>query len=181
MRGSIQLIGVINFMSFLLSLPILVGGIWLSTRSINTECVKFLQWPLIIIGLCIMVTSITGLTGSCYRNNFLMVLYLIVMFFIIFVILSFIIFAYVVTEKGSGREVQNRAYLEYYLEDYSGWLEERVASDRYWIKIRSCVRDHSKACGKLRRTVPETAAMFYLRKLSPIQVIFYFLFFYVER
>ncbi|TKY48493.1 Tetraspanin-3 protein [Spatholobus suberectus] len=172
MRGSNHLIGLINFLTFLLSVPILGGGIWLSTRANNTECLKFLRWPLIVIGISIMVTSLAGLTGSCYRNTFLMSLYLVVVFFIILVLVGFIIFAYVVTEKGSGREVQNRAYLDYYLQDYSGWLEERVTSDSYWRKIiSSCVRD-SKVCGKLGRTVygaPETADMFYLRKLTPIQ------------
>jgi len=77
-----------------------------------------------------------------------------------------------VTDKGSGRETENRAYLEYYLEDYDGWLKEHVASDEYWTKVSSCVRE-SKICGKLGRTihgVPETADAFYLRNLSPIQV-----------
>lgn len=171
MRNSNHLIGVINFLTFLLSIPILGGGIWLSTRANNTDCLRFLQWPLIIIGISIMVVSLAGIAGACYRNTFLMWVYLFVMFFVIVALLGFIIFAYVVTDKGSGRTVPNRSYLEYYLQDYSGWLEERVAEDSYWAKISSCIRD-SKTCSKLRRTVggvPETADMFYLRKLSPVQ------------
>nr|GMD61383.1 tetraspanin-3-like [Ipomoea batatas] len=72
---------------------------------------------------------------------------------------------------GSGRPVLNRAYSEYYLQDYTGWLEERVTTQSYWSKISSCVRD-SHVCGKMGRSVngiPETADMFNLRKLSPIQ------------
>ncbi|XP_020223143.1 tetraspanin-3 [Cajanus cajan] len=168
MRSSNHLIGLLNFLTFLLSFPILGGGIWLSIRANNTECLKFLQWPLIIIALCIMATSLAGLTGSCYRNPFLMILYLVLMFFIIILLIGIITFAYAVTDKGSGREVQNRVYLEYYLQDYEGWLEKRVASDRYWTKVRSCVRD-SKVCAKLRRKVPQTADMFYHTNLSPIQ------------
>ncbi|KAF2300511.1 hypothetical protein GH714_013890 [Hevea brasiliensis] len=86
-------------------------------------------------------------------------------------LIGFIIFAYAVTDKGSGRPVTNRGYLDYYLQDYSGWLEERVASHSYWSKISSCIRD-SKICAKMGVTingVPETADMFYQRKLSPIQ------------
>ncbi|KAF7805554.1 tetraspanin-3-like [Senna tora] len=171
MRSSNHLIGVVNFLTFLLSIPILGGGIWLSSRANNTDCLKFLQWPLIVIGVCIMVVSLAGFAGACYRNTFLMRLYLVIMFFVIAALIGFIIFAYVVTDKGSGRVMVNRAYLDYYLQDYSGWLEERVASDSYWGKISSCIRD-SKACAKMGRTVggvPETADMFYLRKLSPIQ------------
>ncbi|KAF9675234.1 hypothetical protein SADUNF_Sadunf09G0010900 [Salix dunnii] len=171
MRTSNHLIGVLNFLTFLLSIPILGGGIWLSSRANNTDCLKFLQWPLIIIGISIMVVSLAGFAGACYRNTFLMWVYLFVMFFIIAALLGFIIFAYVVTDKGSGRPLINRAYYDYYLEDYSGWLKERVDSYSYWRKISSCIRD-SKVCGKMGKNfngVPESADMFYSRKLSSIE------------
>lgn len=172
MRSSNHLIGLLNFLTFLLSIPILGGGIWLSSRANSTDCMQFLQWPLIVIGVAIMVISLAGFAGACYRNTFLMWVYLFCMFFVIAALISFIIFAYGVTDKGRGRPVTNRAYLDYYLQDYSGWLEDRVASDSYWTKISSCIRD-SKACKKIAVTVngvPETESMFYLRKLNPIQV-----------
>lgn len=165
------MIGILNFLTFLLSIPILGGGIWLSTRANNTDCLQFLQWPLIVIGIAIMIVSLAGFAGACYRNTFLMWFYLFVMFFIIAALIGFIIFAYVVTDKGSGRSVPGRAYLDYYLQDYSGWLEQRVASNSYWRKIGSCVRD-SKVCSKMAGTfngVPEAPDMFYLRKLSPVE------------
>nr|GLL43071.1 tetraspanin-3-like [Ipomoea trifida] len=171
MRSSNHLIGLMNFLTFLASIPILGGGIWLSSRANSTDCMKFLQWPLIIIGVAIMVVSLAGFAGACYRNTFLMYLYLWAMFFIIAILIGFIIFAYAVTDKGSGRPVLNRAYSEYYLQDYTGWLEERVTTQSYWSKISSCIRD-SHVCGKMGRSVngiPETADMFNLRKLSPIQ------------
>ncbi|PWA73505.1 tetraspanin3 [Artemisia annua] len=173
MRTSNHLIGALNFLTFLLSIPILSGGIWLSTRANNTDCMSFLQWPLIFIGVSIMVVSLAGIAGACYRNTFLMYLYLWAMFIIIGVLIGFIIFAYAVTDKGSGRAVLNRVYPDYYLEDYSGWLKDRVSSESYWGKIRSCVHD-SKACAKTGRVVggyPETADMYYLRKLNPIQFV----------
>ncbi|XP_062082001.1 tetraspanin-3-like [Humulus lupulus] len=172
MRASNHLIGLVNFLTFLLSIPILGGGIWLSSRANNTDCLKFLQWPIIVIGAAVMVVSLAGFAGACYRNTFLMWLYLFVMFFVVAALLCFIIFAYAVTDKGAGRPVMNRAYLDYYLQDYSGWLEERVADNSYWLKIASCVRD-SKACGakfgRFVNGVPETADMFYNRKLNPIE------------
>lgn len=171
MRTSNHLIGAVNFFTFLLSIPILGGGIWLSSRANNTDCLKFLQWPIIVIGATIMVVSLAGFAGACYRNTFLMWLYQFVMFFIVAALVGFIIFAYAVTDKGSGHPVPNRAYQDYYLQDYSGWLEERVTDQSYWSKISSCIRD-SKVCAKMGRTVngvPETADMFYNRRLNPIQ------------
>ncbi|KAF5179780.1 Tetraspanin [Thalictrum thalictroides] len=171
MRTSNHLIGIINFLTFLLSIPILAGGIWLSSKANSTDCLRFLQWPIIVIGISIMVVSLAGFAGACYRNTFLLRLYLFAMFLIIATLIGFVIFAYVVTSKGSGRPVLNRAYKDYYLVDYSGWLEERVADNSYWFKIASCVRD-SKVCSKMGRTyggVPEPADMFYLRKLNSIQ------------
>lgn len=172
MRASNHLIGLLNFLTFLLSIPILGGGIWLSSRANNTDCMKFLQWPLIVIGVAIMVISLAGFAGACYRNTFLMWLYLWAMFFIIAALIGFVIFAYAVTDKGSGRSVPNRVYLDYYLQDYSGWLDERVSDDNYWRRISSCIRD-SKVCAKTGRNiggVPESADLFYLRRLSPIEV-----------
>ncbi|KAG7019258.1 Tetraspanin-3, partial [Cucurbita argyrosperma subsp. argyrosperma] len=171
MRTSNHLIGFLNFLTFLLSLPIIGGGVWLTNHANTTDCLKFLQWPLIVIGVAIMVVSLAGFGGACYRNTFLMWLYLFAMFFIIAAILGFIIFAYAVTDKGSGRPLPNRLYLDYYLQDYSGWLRDRVADDGYWAKISSCVTD-SNACRKIGRTVgglPETIDMFYLRHLTPVE------------
>lgn len=123
-----------------------------------------------------MVVSLAGFAGACYRNTFLMWLYLFVMFFVIVALIVFIVFAYAVTDKGSGRTVPSRVYLDYYLQDYSGWLKDRVAEESYWEKISSCVRD-SKVCKKMGRIVggvPESVEMFNLRKLSPIEVLFCF-------
>ncbi|XP_058181331.1 tetraspanin-3-like [Rhododendron vialii] len=123
MRTSNHLIGLLNFLTLPLSIPILGGGIWLSGRANNTDCLRFLQWPLIIIGVSNMVVSLAGFAGACYRNTFLMYLYLWAMFVII---------AYAVTDKGSGRAVTSRAYLEYDLDDFSGWKDRD--EDRSHIK-----------------------------------------------
>lgn len=171
MRASNHLIGLLNFFTFLLSIPILGGGIWLSSRANSTDCLRFLQWPIIVIGVAIMVVSLAGFAGACYRNTFLMYLYLWAMFIIVAALLGFIIFAYVVTDKGSGRPVLNRAYSDYHLEDYSGWLERRVAGNSYWTKIAYCVRD-SKVCANMGRQVggmPETSDYFFRRKLNPLE------------
>ncbi|XP_051120250.1 tetraspanin-3-like [Andrographis paniculata] len=172
MGASNQVIGFLNLLTFLVSIPVLGGGIWLSIRASNTDCMKFLQWPLLLIGGAIMAVSLAGFAGACYRNTFLMYLYLWAMFFIIASLLIFVIFAYSVTQRGSARPVINRVYLDYSLQDYSGtWLADRVASPNYWGKIAACIRD-SRICRKLGRTATgaaDSAQLFYLKKLTPIQ------------
>lgn len=177
MKGSNALIGFINFLTFLISIPILAGGIWLGNKA-NTDCLRFLQWPLIVIGASLMVLSLAGFAGACYRLSLLLWLYLFAMFFVIAALVGFIIFAFAVTEKGEGETVLNRGYLEYHLYSYSGWLRDRVGDPSYWAKISSCLRD-ARACRKMGRYVPadgvpglmapESADMFYQRKLSPIE------------
>ncbi|XP_031499433.1 tetraspanin-3-like [Nymphaea colorata] len=169
LRASNSLIGMINFLTFLISVPILGGGIWLSTKANSTDCLRFLQWPIIIIGIAVMVVSLAGFAGSCYRITWLLRLYLTAMFFIVVALIGFTIFAFSVTAKGSGNPVLNRRYLEYRLQDYSGWLKDRVSEPSYWDKIVSCIQQ-AGVCGKMAPGgIPETADRFYARSLTPIQ------------
>lgn len=176
-RGSNAVVGAINFLIFLASIPILGGGIWLSTRA-NTDCLKFLQWPIIILGVALMVLSLVGFAGACCYITCLLQFYLFAMFFVIVVLIGFTIFAFVITNEGEGRKVPGRAFVEYHLSDYSDWLRERVSDSGYWGKIRSCVKE-TKVCRKIGRYVvvpdgsvaPAPAEFFYRRKLSPIEVI----------
>lgn len=177
MRGSNKAIGLVNFITFLISIPILGGGIWLSTKANTTDCLKFLQWPIIIIAVSIMVISLMGFAGSCYRQTWLLQVYLFLMFIIIVALIGFIVFAFAVTDKGEGQVIVNRGFLEYKLSDYSGWLKQRVQDSSYWSKISACLRD-GHACKGMRKfgrdratgmLVPETPEMFYTRNLSPIE------------
>ncbi|KAJ3676379.1 hypothetical protein LUZ60_003791 [Juncus effusus] len=176
LRGSNSLIGVVNFITFLISIPILGGGIWLASRANSTDCLRFLQWPIIIIGVSVMVVSLMGFAGSCYGLSWLLRLYLFCMFFIVVALLFFIVFAYAVTDHGHGEVVMNRGFLEYQLSDYSGWLKDRVSDPGYWAKISDCLRT-GHVCKGMRRSVrdsngllvAESADMFYRRNLSPIQ------------
>ncbi|CAL9180355.1 unnamed protein product [Musa hybrid cultivar] len=176
-RGSTSLIGAVNFVTFLISIPVLGGGIWLSARANSTDCLRFLQWPLIIIGITIMVISLMGFAGACYRLSWLLRAYLFAMFVVVAALLGFIIFAFAVTDRGRGQVVLNRAFLEYQLVDYSGWLRDRVANPGYWGKISSCLREGDACAGMSHYVrdpttgvlVPESADMFYQRQLSPIE------------
>jgi Tetraspanin family len=125
-----------------------------------------------------MLISLAGFAGSCYRLSWLLLLYLFAMFFVIIALLFFIVFAYAVTDRGQGEVVMDRAFLEYQLQDYSGWLKNRVSDPGYWAKISACLRE-GKVCKGMRRyvrnqntglLVQEPAEVFYRRDLSSIQV-----------
>nr|CAD1841949.1 unnamed protein product [Ananas comosus var. bracteatus] len=118
-----------------------------------------------------------GLRGACYRLTWLLRLYLFAMFLIVAALVFFVIFAFAVTDRGHGQVVLNRAFLEYQLSDYSGWLRDRVSDPGYWARISACLRD-THACKHMARYVrdpntglllPESQDMFSQRDLSPIE------------
>lgn len=167
-RFSNNIIGILNFVTFLLSIPILGAGIWLANRG-STDCEKFLEKPVIAIGVFLMVVSIAGLIGACCRVSWLLWVYLLAMFLLILLLFCFTVFAFVVTNKGVGEVVSNRGYKEYHLGDYSNWLQKRVENTANWKKIRSCIID-AKVCKSLADdSASKVATTFYQENLSPIQ------------
>uniref|UniRef100_A0A453KWF0 Uncharacterized protein n=1 Tax=Aegilops tauschii subsp. strangulata TaxID=200361 RepID=A0A453KWF0_AEGTS len=168
-RLSNTMIGILNAITFLLSVPILAGGIWLRARADGTECERYLAAPVIVLGVFLMLVSIAGLVGACCRVTCLLWFYLVAMFLLIVVLLGITVFAFVVTHKGTGEAVSGRGFKEYRLGDYSTWLQRRVENDRNWNRIRGCLQD-AKVCKSLedRR---DTVQQFMSSDLSPIQVI----------
>ncbi|GJM98756.1 hypothetical protein PR202_ga15793 [Eleusine coracana subsp. coracana] len=166
-RLSNNLIGILNTITFLLSVPILGAGIWVAARADGTECERYLSAPVIAVGVFLMVVSIAGLIGACCRVTWLLWVYLLAMFVLIVVLFCFTVFAFVVTNKGAGEAVSGRGYKEYKLGDYNNWLQKRVENSKNWNRIRSCLQD-SKVCKSLqdeRRTLQQ----FISSDLSPIQ------------
>lgn len=166
MRVSNNLVGVLNILTLLLSIPIIGGGIWLSKQA-NTECERFLDKPVIALGVFILLVSIAGLIGSCCKVSWLLWVYLLVMFLLILLLFCFTIFAFVVTNKGAGEAVSGKGYKEYRLGDYSNWLQKRV--NNHWTKIRSCLVD-SKICQRLLESGSTPVEDFYKEHLSALQV-----------
>ncbi|KAH9312842.1 hypothetical protein KI387_027877, partial [Taxus chinensis] len=74
-----NVIGIINLITFLLSIPILGGGIWLATKE-DSDYDKFLQRPFMVIRAFLVLVSLAGLVGACCRIAWLLWLYLTVMF-----------------------------------------------------------------------------------------------------
>ncbi|ONK70510.1 uncharacterized protein A4U43_C05F34450 [Asparagus officinalis] len=166
-RISNGLIATLNIITLLLSIPIVGGGIWLSSKASASVCEKFLSNPLIAFGVLLFLISLAGLLGSCCRITWLLWLYLFAMFILIVLILCFTVFAFAVTNKGVGQVVSGRGYKEYKLGDYSHWLQKRMNNPKNWDKIRSCLVD-SKVCRNLQEK-RQTLSEFINGSLSPIQ------------
>ncbi|GLJ14765.1 hypothetical protein SUGI_0239470 [Cryptomeria japonica] len=167
-RFSNSIVGLLNLVTFVLSIPILGGGIWLATKA-DTDCEKFLQWPMIATGGFLLIVSLVGFVGACCRVTWLLWLYSAVMFLLILLLFCFTVFAFVITNKGAGRVVSGRGYKEYQLGDYSNWLQNRVNKSSNWNKIKSCLQD-AKVCKSLADdSANEAAEQFYKRNLSPTQ------------
>ena len=167
-RLSNNLIGILNFLTFLLSIPIVWAGVWLRNKGVS-ECEKFLDTPVIVLGVVLMIVSLAGLIGACCRVSWLLWIYLLVMFLLIVVLFCFTIFAFVVTNKGAGRVLTDRGYKEYRLGDYSNWLQKRVSSEKNWNKIKSCLVD-AKICSEFNdKYLNDTVANFYAEHLTALQ------------
>ncbi|XP_024530392.1 tetraspanin-8 isoform X2 [Selaginella moellendorffii] len=133
------LTGILNFAAMILSLAVIGAGIWLAHRH-ETVCVKFLQFPVIALGLFILLVSLAGFIGSCFRIAWLLWIYLLVMLLLILALLAFTAFAFVVTSRGGARHsLAGLGYEEYRLTDYSPWLQDRVKNPGNWAKIKSCL------------------------------------------
>ncbi|RVX14387.1 Protein TORNADO 2 [Vitis vinifera] len=159
-------IGAINFVAMLLSIPIIGTGIWLSTEPDNS-CVKILQWPVIILGVLILVVALAGFIGGFWRIPWLLLFYLIAMLILIILLASLVVFIYMVTVRGHGHIEPSRAYLEYHLDDYSGWLRRRVRSSYKWDRIRTCLSS-TNMCAELNQRY-RMAQDFFNAHISPIQ------------
>lgn len=167
-----NVIGCINIISVLLSIPVIGSGIWLTTGPVNS-CVMLLQWPVIILGILILLVGLAGFIGGFWRITWLLVVYLIAMLALVVLLGVLVGFIYMVTLRGSGRTQPSRAYLEYSLEDFSGFLRRRVETSYKWESIRSCLSTTS-ICPDLNQRFT-LAQDFFNAYLDPIQVRMFYL------
>ncbi|XP_004509732.1 protein TORNADO 2-like [Cicer arietinum] len=166
MALSNNVIGVINFIAMLLSIPIIGAGIWLATLQAES-CVQILQWPVIILGILILIVAMAGFIGAFWRIPMLLIFYLIAMIVLIVLLVCLVIFVYVVTLRGHGNIEPNRSYLEYDVDDFSIWLRRRVRSSHKWDGIKSCLSS-SNMCAELNQSY-RLAQDFFNAHLTPLQ------------
>ncbi|KAG2655268.1 hypothetical protein PVAP13_1KG000200 [Panicum virgatum] len=157
-------IGYLNLVTLLSSIPIIGAGLWLAHGSAAT-CESALQAPLLAIGFTVLLVSLAGFIGACYHVKWALWLYLLAMLLLAVALLGITVFGMAVTAAGGGRHVPCRPYQEFRIGDYSAWLQKRVQVDRYWRPALACVVG-SGACPRIAAWTP----MDYLQhSLTPIQ------------
>ncbi|KAI5072979.1 hypothetical protein GOP47_0013085 [Adiantum capillus-veneris] len=164
-RKNLPLI-LINLATLLLSIPILVVGIWLAARH-HADCLRFLQWPLIVIGIVMMVVSLIGLVGALRRRAFLLWVYICLLTLLILLLLAFTIFAFVVTRGSKGHRVWGANFKEYELNDYSHWMRHKMNHHHTWNKIKKCLMK-DQVCNNMNNKYPSQSIMWH-SKLSYIE------------
>ncbi|XP_059639511.1 tetraspanin-8-like [Cornus florida] len=102
-------------------------------------CGDILKTPLLFFGVFLFTMSLFALIGLCCRISTLLWLYLFVLLLMIIGLFCFSVFSFIVTYKGAGKQVPDRGYKEYELDEYSGWLKKNVVNDKRWVKIKSCL------------------------------------------
>jgi cytochrome bd-type quinol oxidase subunit 2 len=134
-----NVIAAVNFVAILLSIPIIAAGIWLSTQA-DSSCLNLLQWPIIILGVLVLAAALVGFIGAFWRVPRLLLFYMVAMFLLILALAGLVVFTFVVTNSvGTGHLAPSRLFLEYELDDDSGWLKWRNEGSFQWIRIKECL------------------------------------------
>lgn len=160
-RFSNIVIGVLNLLTLLSSIPIIGAGLWMARSS--ATCQKFLQTPLLAIGFVILVISLAGFIGAWFRVPWALWFYLVAVLLLVGALLGFTIFGFVVTSPHEGAGVPKTLCGEGSLENYSPWLRDRVRNPHSWMTIRACILG-SNTCASLT-----TSYDFVFKDMSPLQ------------
>lgn len=161
-----NMIGAINFLALLLSIPIIGAGIWLANQP-ESACINFLHWPVIILGLLVLIVAILGIVGGFWQVKPLLIIYLIAMLIMLILLGALAWFVFTNTSRGSAHPAPNRAYSEYRLDDFSGWLRKRVQGPFKWDRIRNCLSSIG-TCADLNQTY-HNAQDFFNAPLAPVE------------
>ncbi|CAN6290638.1 unnamed protein product [Urochloa humidicola] len=160
-------VAAINLAAALLSIPVIAAGIWVSTQPDNA-CVQILQWPVIALGAAILAVGLAGFAGALWRLPWLLLAYLVAMLFLVVALACLAAFAFAVTAGSSGRPVPGRAFLEYDLDDYSGWLRARLDGPGRWDRVKACLAA-TPTCSEFNQTYATAQGLFTAAWVSPLQ------------
>ncbi|KAJ0239126.1 Tetraspanin-2 [Hirschfeldia incana] len=162
-----NLTAILNLLALLCSIPITASGIWLASKPDN-ECVNLLRWPVVVLGVLILLVSACGFIGAYQYKETLLAVYLCCMAILIGLLLVVLIFAFVVTRPDGSYQVPGRGYKEYRLEGFSNWLRENVVDSKNWGKIRACLAD-TNVCPKLSQQFITADQFFSSSSVTPLQ------------
>ncbi|XP_010537416.1 PREDICTED: tetraspanin-11 [Tarenaya hassleriana] len=166
-RVSNFLVGLANALVMLVGASAIGFSLYLFLHG-NTNCENALKTPLLVTGTVLFVISLMGIIGSCFKSNFVLVLYLTVLFISIVSLIGFSVFAFLVTNEGAGHVVSGRGYKEYRTGDFSNWLRNHFVDGKRWDGVRACLVQ-ARVCSGLGGRVGQIADAFYHKNLSPIQ------------
>ncbi|KAL0315755.1 UNVERIFIED_CONTAM: Tetraspanin-2 [Sesamum radiatum] len=166
MAVSNNITAILNFVALMCSIPIISAGIWLASKPDN-ECIHWLRWPLVFLGIAFLVVALTGFVGAYWKKEGLLGVYLVCMFILIVLLLVLLVLAFVVTRPDGSYPVPGMGFREYRLEGFSSWLRDHITGNDNWGKIRACLAD-SQICPKLNQKFI-SAADFFAAHLSPIE------------
>ncbi|KAL7601449.1 tetraspanin-2 [Lactuca sativa] len=166
MAVSNNIIATLNFIALLCSIPIITAGIWLASKPDN-ECIRWLRWPVIIIGVLFLFLALTGFIGAYWNKQGLLAFYLFCNAALIITGLILLILAFVVTRPSGAYSVPGREYKEYRLMGYSEWLRDHITDSDNWGNIRACLAS-SSICTKMTQD-SYTAPQFFASNISPLQ------------
>lgn len=179
MGVSNNITATLNFIAILSSIPIIASGIWLASNQDN-QCINHFRWPIVILGILVLLVSLAGFVGAYWNKQGLLALYLFTMALLIAILLIILVFAFVVTRPNGIYVVPGRGYKEYSLNGFSSWLKKHVTGSGSWEKIRSCLAV-SDVCIKLTQNYI-TADQFFSSHISPLQVTLSILsFFFLQK
>ncbi|KAL2345118.1 hypothetical protein Fmac_006403 [Flemingia macrophylla] len=122
---------------------------------------------MIILGVLILVVSLAGFIEGFWRISRLLIMYLVAMLVLVIPLVCLVAFVYMVTLRGHGNIEPNGAYLEYRMDDFSGYLRRRVRSSFKWDRIRSCL-SQTNMCVELNQSY-RMAQDFFNARLTPMQ------------
>jgi Tetraspanin family len=92
-RFSNTVIGYLNLLTLLASVPLIGGGLWLAHSS--STCQSALQTPLLALGFVVFLVSLSGFVGACFGVAWALWLYLFAMLILIIALLCFTAFGLV--------------------------------------------------------------------------------------
>ncbi|KAK6941399.1 Tetraspanin/Peripherin [Dillenia turbinata] len=159
----------LSFVALLCSIPMIGAGIWLASKP-DHECIHILRWPVVILGILILLVSLTGFVGACLNSESLLAFHLFCMAILISLLLILIVFAFLVTRADRSYSDVGREYKEYTLDEFSTLLRDHVTSGDNWGKIQTCCAQ-SEVCSELNQQSNFSASQFFLARLSPLQAI----------
>ncbi|XP_060971584.1 tetraspanin-10 isoform X2 [Cannabis sativa] len=139
----------VNFLTMLLSVVVVVFGIWMSTH--HDGCRRSLTFPILCLGGVIFFVSIIGFLGALKNSSILLWIYLIMLCFILIGILVFTVLA----------------YKEYQLKDYSSWFLNQLNNTHNWKELKICLVK-SEDCNNLSKKY-KTLKQYKSAKLTPIE------------